>query len=342
MNKMTAALLMFLFTIPGFTQEHTKVYKIHYMVEPQDTLAKIYMRFVYPNSIITKNTPMNQMTFKRNPQVEDWNKLTTGTEIDLYIAYEYLDMNKYQAYLDKLKADLERIKALNETENSAPGFTPQGLKASLFYMASYGKFTQKDPERAEVDFYQNSPITLGASFSYYPKDSNWSYASSGYVSYLMASANNLDDSNVSVAPELGVTLYPEYRFNQYNFTGYFGLDFERFSTFNMGGIQEDRKIILDENTVLYATVGFSKLVHVFGSPFFTKFSFSHSLSSQISTNPDGIDEGGNYTGYKFLWYVNKKFNDKIYLHTLFKYHTMDGPSELQTLRLGVGLGYILY
>lgn len=317
------------------------MYKLRYLVEQNDTLAKIYKRFVYPNSIITKQTPMTQKTFKGNPHVPDWNKLEAGTLIDLYMSYEYLDMAKYQAYLDQMKANLKRAKALTETENSAPGFFPQGLKASLFYMASYGKFTQKDSQTAEVEFYQNSPVTLGASLSYYPHRSNWSFASSAYVAYLLASANNLDDSNVKVDPELGFTLYPEYRFIKYNFTGYFGIDYERFSTFNMGGIQEERKILLDQNTVLYATVGFSKLVQVFGSPFFTKLSFSHSITSKNEPHSDGIPNTEDYTGYKILWYVNKKFNDKIYLHTLFKFHQMDGPSELQTLRLGVGFGYIL-
>lgn len=319
-----------------------KVYKIRYIIEQNDTLAKIYKRFVYPTSIITKKTPMTQRTFKENPHIEDWNRLIPGTRVDLYIAYEYLDMSKYDFYVKQIKETLEKMRLQSETENNRTDYLPQGLKASFFYMASYGRFTQSDPDVAEVEFYQNSPVTVGTSFNYFPQNTRWSFAWSGYLSYLLASGNNLDDSNVDVAPEIGLTFYNEYRFTDWNFTGYFGFDYERFSTFNMGGIQQERKILLDENTALYATVGFSKLVQVFGTPFFTKLSFSKSLTTSIEPNSEGIANTEGYDGYKFLWYVNKKFTDRLYLHTLFKYHSMTGPSELKTLRLGVGFGYILF
>lgn len=321
-----------------------KYYKVKYIVESNDTLAKIFKRFVFPDSVITLKTPMTQKTMKGNAHVLNWNKLEAGTRLNLYIAANLMDLSKYKDYVQKLKKGLAEVQKKKEeqqeTENTKG--LPEGLKASLFYMASYGQFTQVNPRYAEVKFLQNSPATLGASFSYYPQKSDWSFAWSTYFSYLLATGNNLDSSNVSVPPEIGATFYNEYRFKNQNFTGYFGLDFEKFSTFNMGGIQRQRKILLDENTVLYATVGISKLVHVFGSPFFTKISISKSLTTSITENPQGVTSEGAYDGFKFLWYVNKKFSKKLYLHTLFKYHSMDGPSKLSTLRLGVGFGYILF
>lgn len=342
MTKLVVMMIVLISTAITYAQETKKMYKLRYMIEENDSLAKIYRRFVYPNSIITKRTPMTQKTIEGNSHVKNWNKPEAGTLIDVYIAYEYLDMKKYQAYLKQLQVNVKRAKELNETENSGPGFYPQGLKASVFYMASYGKFTQKDRNVGQAEFYQNSPITLGASLSYYPANSQWSFSSSLYAAYLLASSNNLDNSNVSVKPETGMTLYPEYRFKKYNFTGYFGIDYEQFSTFNMGGLQNQEKILLDQNAVLYGTIGFSKLVHLFRSPFFTKLSFSQSISSKNEPNSEGISTKEDYSGYKFLWYVNKKLNDKFYIHTLFKYHSMTGPSELTTLRLGVGMGYILF
>lgn len=340
MKLFACVLCLLLSTLAGAQEK--KFYKIRYFVEQNDTLAKIYKRFVFPNSIITKKSPMTQRTFKENPHVKNWNALIPGTRLDVYIALEYMDMEKYRAYVQNLEKSLEKLRRQSETENNRTDYLPVGLKGSFFYMASYGRFTQKDSSIAEVEFYQNSPVTAGVSLSYYPENSHWSFASSAYLSYLLASGNNLDDSNVDVKPELGVTLYPEYRFTKLNFTGYFGVDYETFSTFNLGGIQQQRKIILDENTALYATVGISKLVDLFGSPFFTKLSVSKSLSTTIDANSEGIPSRSGYDGYKLLWYVNKKFTDRLYLHTLFKYHTMTGPSELQTLRLGIGFGYILF
>ncbi len=338
---MKVLFLLLVFVIQNaFGQEaQEKFYKVKYIVERNDTLASSFKRFVKPDSVITRNSSSAQRTFKENPSVTNWKKLKPGQRIDLYIRTDLMDLKKYEDYLEHLKLSLRKK---YETENSISSVLPQGFKGSIFYLASYGKFSQKDPKTAEVEFFQNSPVSTGVSLSYYPKDSNWSFASSAYMSYLLASGNNLDDSNVSVAPELGATFYPEYRFVNHNFTGYFGVDYERFSTFNMGGIQQNRKILLDQNTVLYATLGVAKLVPVFKSPFFTKFSISKSLTSSIDSNPDGIESSGGYNGYKILWYVNKKFTDRLYFHSLFKYHWMDGPSELTTLRLGLGIGYILF
>lgn len=321
-----------------------KFYKIKYISEPNDSIARVFKKFVFPESIINRNTPMTQKTFKANPQINNWEQIPPGSKLILYIQADLMDMSRYKEYVAQLKKGLEELKKKKEEEReteNAKGL-PEGLKASLFYMASYGKFSQSNPQFADVTFLQNSPVSLGASFSYYPKQSDWSFAWSTYFSYLLATSNNLDSSDVSVPPEIGATFYNEYRFKSPSFTGYFGLDYEQFSTFNMGGIQRQRRILLDENTALYFTVGASKLVHVFGSPFFTKLSVSKSIATAIDSNPDGVTSEGGYDGFKFLWYVNKKFSQKLYLHTLFKYHFMDGPSKLTTLRLGVGFGYILF
>lgn len=324
----------------GEKKQQQKFYKLQYIVEPNDNLAKIFKRFVFLNSVITRTSLMTKKTFSANPHVDDWKKLVPGTLLTLYIAYEYMDLSKYQAYIKEQKDAIERIQNFGD-ENTLSNYLPVGLKASLFYMASNGRFTQKDSKTAEVEFYQNSPVTLGTSLSYYPENSLWSFSGSAYASYLIAAANNLDDKNVNVPPEIGANFYNEYRFENYNFTGYFGLDYERFSTFNMGGIQKDKKVILDQNSTVYATVGVSKLAYIFDSPFFTKLSFSKSLSSTIDSNPDGLKSSGAYEGYKMMWYLNKKVSQKFYIHTLLKYHWMDGPSELTTLRVGLGFGYII-
>lgn len=318
-----------------------KMYKVLYIVEQNDNLAKIFRRFVYPDSIITKNTPMTQKTFTENPDISDWNVLPPGKKVDLYIAAEYMDLKKYEAYNKLLSSALARLKRANETENGLDDDTPQGLKASIFYMASSGQFTQANSQ-ANISFSQNSPITLGSSFSFYPKETQWSFAAAAYFSHLLASSSNLDSSTVNVPLEIGANFYNEYRFHQYNFTGYFGLDYEKFSTFNMYAVQQEQRILLDQNSVAYLTVGFSRLVNVFGSPFFTKLSFSQSLTSSIETTAGSNPSDESYSGFKILWYVNKKFNNRIFLHSLFKYHIMDGPSELTTLRLGLGFGYILF
>jgi hypothetical protein len=333
-------LILLLLPLSVFAADEEKMYSFTYLVEQNDTLASIFRRFVYPQSVITKKTPMTQKTLSENSHVQNWDELVTGTKLKLFINESYLDMEKYNKYQEELADRLGRIKRQHETENGMDENLPEGLKASVFYMASSGKFTQKYPE-AKVDYYQNSPATLGTSLSYYPKNTKWSFSGSAYFSYLLATASNIQSSQVQSPLEIGGNLYTEYRFD--NFTGYFGIDYEKFSTFNIKGLtDENPEILLDTNRVTYATVGLAKLVHIFNTPIFTKLSFSKSIVSEYEAHEKSDLSDQEYEGYKILWYLNKKFNNRLFIHSLVKYHSMDGDSELSTLRIGVGFGYILF
>lgn len=304
-------------------------FKLPYVVEPNDTLESIYKIFVYDDRNIVPDHPAYLRTAGANPDITDWNKLEPGKVFDLFIKIEDMDKAKYKAYVEYIKT--------NPTKMSK---RPDGWKANIFYMASYGRFTQTDSSVAYIEFNQNSPVTIGSGVSYYPMDSKWSVAGSAYVSHLLASGSNLDNRNVTIPPEIGANLYGEYKFMERNFTGYFGFDYEQFSTFNMGAIQQNQKLLVDRNTVLFATVGGSSALELFGSPFFTKLSFSRSLATTTDAHSGGTNTSGGYEGYKVMWYVNKKISPDMFIHSLIKYHWMEGPSDLKTLRIGLGFGFI--
>lgn len=346
--KVFSLILIFILTVSSQVHaKKVKYYKIPYIIKSKETYAQILKRFVKAESIINYRTPMVRRTMKANPNVKNWRKLPSGEKINLYISSDFLDLDKYKKYRKELRKKIlaakeklqQQSKEINQKKKSP---FPTGLKGSLFYMASYGAFTQKNEQIAELTFLQNSPVSLGGAFTYYPEKSNFSVSWSAYVSYLLTAVNNLDSSDVSIPPEIGGNVYGEYRFVKQRFTGYFGLDFERFSTFNLGGIQEDEKIYVDESRVVYLTAGFSKLISLFGSKFFTKLSSSVSISETTTNDPRGVPTFESYSGAKVLWYLNKKVSKKWFWHTLFKYHFMSGPSDLTTLRLGVGFGYILF
>ena len=306
----------------------------------------ILKRFVKIDSFINRRSPTVQKTMKKNPKVSNWKKLIPGNSLELYIEDSVMDLEKYAKYeteiLDKI-AEAEQV-ALEKTS-----IYPVGFKASFFYMASLGIFTQETPSVAKINFYQNSPVSLGTSFSYYPKNSNFSYSGSLYFSQLTASVADISNESVTVPPEIGGNAFLEYRVDRLKATIYGGPDYETFSSFNMEGLQNDKKIYVDKSTALYATLGISKSYQVFSRKFFLKFSLSKSVSTNYQKNapPPTIqvsefkDEGA-YDGMKYLLYLNYKFSDKFFLHSLFKYHVMTGPSDLTTLRIGVGFGYVLF
>lgn len=337
-------ILLLIFLTPMISHgQNVRYYKIPYIIQDNDDLSRILRRFVYDDSVINQSTPLVQRTQMNNKNVEDWAKLERGQRIDLFISEDFLDKSKLDRYREQMRQRVQELRnevvTKSEEESKVP--RPTGLKGSVFYMASYGRFTQTGDNLADIVFQQNSPVTFGSAFSFYPEQGRLSYSWSAYFSHLVAASNSLDETIIDIPLEIGANFYTEYRFDKLRFTGYAGLDYERFHTFNLQGIIDEAKIFLDENKVYYLTAGATGMVNIFKTSFLTKLSVSVSLSSSTTAGyEDGLNE--NFSGFKALWYVNKKISEKFYVHTLLKYHKMSGPSELSTLRVGAGVGYILF
>ncbi|MDD4976069.1 MAG: hypothetical protein PHY93_17065 [Bacteriovorax sp.] len=318
-------------------------YNFVYRIEEGESFSLILRKFVKDFSVINAKTPLVKKIIMNNPQIKKWNDLHGDKAIELFISEDFLDISKYRRY----EANTLQKIAKNE-ELKKEQIYPTGLKGSVFYMGSQGTFTQKNSNTAEINFKQNSPFSLGGAFTYYPRAKLYSFSFSTYVSYLVASQNSLTSEKISIPPEIGGNLYGEYRLQKYNSILYSGLDYEKFSTLNLGAIQNDGKVYLDDVGVASLTVGTAKSFSMFDKQFFSKISASKSILStytsgapQSSTITDHIDSG-KYSGFRFMFYLNYKFSEKFYLHTLVKYTTMSGPSELSILRTGIGLGYILF
>lgn len=343
MNKVIIFLFFYIFSLNTFG---AKFYQIKYQVRSKENFSMILKRFVKVDSVINIKSPSVKKIMKKNAHVKNWKKLVPGTDLDLYIEDKVMDLSKYQEYEDEI---LKKIAEAEEEALQKSSPYPEGFKASVFYMGSLGIFTQETPTVAKINFYQNSPVSIGTSFSFYPKQSKLSYSGSLYYSKLTASVADISNEAVDIPAELGANAYLEYRMDRWKATIYGGADYETFSTFNMEGLQNDKKIYVDESKALYATIGFSKSYQIFNRYFFFKSSVSKSLSTTYKKNapPPAIQvsdfrDEGSYDGMKYLFYLNYKFSDKFFFHSLFKYHSMTGPSELTTLRIGVGFGYVLF
>ena len=329
----------------AFESEAIEYYRFKYKVEQNDTFASILKRFALDYSIINAKTPLVKKILKYNPQVKNWAKLEPDTVIEVFMSKDFMDLKKFEPYYQENLRKANEALAAKEVK---PAY-PEGFKSSAFYMTSIGLFTQDAADVAKINFKQNSPATLGVSVSYYPKDSLYSFSSSLYYSSLTASANSLTSDDVKVPAEIGANFYGEYRWQKYNLIFYGGPDMEKFSVFNLAGLRTDAKVYVDSVNVTYLTVGIAKAFTLFKSQFFTKFSISKSMVSSYSsavpayvTQASDFVDKGDYTGARLLFYLSYKLNDKIYLHSLFKYHSMSGPSNLLTLRVGFGLGYIFF
>jgi hypothetical protein len=337
------ALYLIFFFVSSQSAFALNYYTFSYKIENGESFSFILKKFVKDDAIINSKTPLVSKIKKLNPHITDWSKLTPGTVIKLFISDELMDLEKYKPYQAEVTQKIVEIK-----EQKTISTYPSGFKASIFYMNSSGTFTQRKGTDVEISFKQNSPITLGVAMSYYPKDKLYSTSLSSYVSMLRSPSNSLTTETVSIPSEVGFNIFEEYRWLKYNVTLYGGPDFEKFSLFNLDGLQYDGQIYVDGVSVTYLTVGAAKSFSLFNKTFFTKISASKSVISTYQNNaPDSATSlssspSESYNGYRFLLYFNYKITDKFFIHTLFKYHTMSGPSDLTTVRIGVGIGYILF
>ena len=125
-----------------------KFVKVKVVVYKNDSLAKILRRFVRDDSIINKNTEMVQRIFKVNPHVKDWRKLEPGSTLSVYLDYKFIDRQKMRKFRNDIKKVAKKLKKAKAAEK---------FKAwSVYYMASYGTFSQQNTEIAKVSFKQNS------------------------------------------------------------------------------------------------------------------------------------------------------------------------------------------
>ena len=342
--KVICLLVMILTSFVAKAQvEDKKTYmNFLYKVEPGDTYASILKLYVKDNSIINKNSPLVEKTMSLNPHVSDWNILSPGTLISIYINEDIMDMDKYKSKQPIASTKVEEVKKIIPIKAPPPKVVPpEGFKGSLFYMASLGDFTQS-ADGTSVSYKQNSLLTLGIQGNYFPKNSLYSFSSSAYFSSFSSAETTIPPLDVQLPAEIGLNFYVDYLWKKPRINFYGGVDYEKFSAFNIEGIFDDQKIYLDRITLVYLTAGMSHSFNVLGKPIIAKFSLSQSVSSTTVSEYPAITNLESLSGTKLLFYLNYKFNDKLFMHTLLKVHTMSGPSELSSIRLGVGVGYILF
>ncbi|MFT6632073.1 MAG: hypothetical protein ACJAS4_002035 [Bacteriovoracaceae bacterium] len=314
----------------------SKLIKIKIKTKKKDSLAKLIRQFAKKNAIITKKTRMVQKTFKANPRIKNWRKFKPGTIIILYMDPKFTNKKKLAAYLKKhkKKKKKKRKKIAKKAKQKVHNW-------SVFYMTSSGDFTQDDSAIAKVQFKQNSPVTLGMMHLYKPKGKNHSISTSTYFSYLLATSSNLETDTVEVPLEIGVTSYFQKPFQLGKSTHdfYVGGDFERFNTFNLAGLQAESELLFDQNQLLFLTLGYSKYINFtkkFGLLVRTSFSQSVYSSRTIGFSEDPTTT--SYAGSKFMFFMSSKVYKNYFISFLAKYHTLTGPSDVTSLRTGIGAG----
>lgn len=202
---------------------------------------------------------------------------------------------------------------------------------NLFYSYSKGNYQEKEQELL-IKNVQKSPLTIGTNLNYKFKSfKRLSLSSSFYISSFESLYDETSTREVFIPPEIGLTGYINYNLEKLNFDFYLGTDYEAISGYNISTLYQDKALQVIPHQLLYITTGMFKLFKIKNHFFFLKISYSLAIIDNT--------KGQNYSGSKYLIYLNYKIFKKVSFHTFYKHHSLHSISELSIDRIGVGINF---
>lgn len=332
------SLLVLLLLVISVEAQAARFVKFKYKVKPNEDFADILKNFTKDSAIINRNAPTVEKIIANNKQVSDWSALEAGQEFDLYVEEESFDYSKFDLYMDESTKALEKIA---QSKSFAEHFYAQGYKAYMYAMISVGNLSQSKSDLAEIKFKQTSPFTLGFNNAYFFKHSKWAIHGGGFYSSMRASLENLNNSKIDVPGEFGVNAYGEYRSDRLNLSFFSGLEYENFHSFNLNELATNQRVLVDDSNFVYFSVGISKYFKIYDHDFIARLMFSKSIASSYTTEST-LGAVKEFDANKFMLYLNYKLSERFFFNSVIKYQTLSGNSEMDSLRLGIGVGYAFF
>lgn len=335
----TSLFIVILCFIISFSAE-ADIVRIKYRVRKVESLAQIYKKFIDMDNIIHADQEFVKFTLEVNDQVKNWAQIEKGTVISLFIDEDFMTEKVYARFDKERKTPYSEKLARSIASREKLSFQKkldayQGKTSySLFYMASSGTYSQDTDASSEtgIDLNQDSPVSFGAMIShkFHP---TWSVSGSAYYSQFDKTAFN---GNISTVPN-------EYGGNIYGyFSGlkgvglYGGFDYERLSSFSLQDLINNQNLSYDQHDFVHLTGGVDFFKTWSKKLYLIKFAISMNMFSKTTSN--FVDSGKDFSGIRYLAYINTPITKNIFIHGLLKYHDFADEEKMQILRLGFGGG----
>lgn len=339
-QKLKTLLIILTFTLTS-TSAFADIVSLKYKVRKKsETLAQIYKKFIKMDNIIHADQDFVEMTLEANDQVKNWAKIKKGTVISLFLEEKFMtdevyykfDKERKMPYSAKLArsiASREKLSFQKKLESVQPK-----TFFSLFYMASTGTYSQDlDADSASgVDLNQDSPVSFGAMVST-KIQSTWSVSGSAY--YSMFDKAVFEGTVTAVPEEYGGNVYGYYS-GMKGVGLYGGLDYEKLSSFSLQDIIDNASLSYDQHDFVHLTGGVDFFKTISNKLFLIKFALSLNLFSKTTSN--FVDTGKDFSGLRYLAYINMPITKNIFLHGLVKYHDFSDEEKMQIMRVGFGGG----
>jgi hypothetical protein len=229
-----------------------------YMVKATESLDQIATKLLprYKTRYNNRLEEFKADLMKWNPHITNWNEIPSFS--NLYIEYPYpiFVTHPYAASLERHK---------NYTILNADAETPLGSnKMTLFSMftTSSGNFTEElQSQSGSIKSTQNSPYSFGLGTTFFLDKTKRMISSSAYWSNLTSSklsGSTVTTSELEVKPEIGFNLYFQQVIPFGGLSVYGGMDYEQFSTFNTQAFVNGANLDLNQNKIIFATIGAGK------------------------------------------------------------------------------------
>jgi hypothetical protein len=291
-----------------------------------DTLDKLAKRNIQEHFVKYKTDleAFKKDIIKWNPNIKDWNNLSSGTLI--YTSYPY---PTYVAHSDMHTAPKD-IFHYNELVQ------PFTLVGSI---TSYSAKTTDTASDKSLKFESNYPITVGlnSALTDFSKEHylivaiNWTLTSKVDLS----GDGILVKETIKTPREINTNLFYKYLHRSTLFQGYFGYEFDILNSLNTDEIVLGQSSKIYNNKLHYGTLGFGQGIYNESYMVDTTLAYSQVFSS-TSSGPKKIN------GHKFLFNISLRPTSKISYNLFYKLFDYTGTTHYKSNRFGINLGFQLF
>ncbi len=271
-----------------------------------------------------------------NPQITSWEDIPLFSNIYIEYPYPVYVSHPWAPTLESEK-NYNVINSDAETPNGANGYTVFAM-----YTASAGNFLEKPLNQdGDIKSSQNSPLSLGIGTTFFLDKTNRMISTSAYWSSLRASSlsgTGVDTDKIETKAEIGLNLYYQHLISWSSLSLYGGADYEQFSTFNTTDFIEGQPLAMNQNKILFGTIGVGKTLF-FGD---NKILFKGSLSQSINSRTTSANTVDKFDGQRMLLFASFKGESRFTYHLIFKRHMLEGPTKLTINRIGAGIGFVIF
>lgn len=340
MMKNWTSLILFLLSILVSFSVRSEIVRVKYRVRKVESLAQIYKKFIDLDNIIHADQEFVKFTIEVNDQVMDWSKIKKGTVISLFLDDDFMKKRVYAKFRKERNTPYSEKLARSISSNNEMSFEKKldyyraETSYSLFYMASSGAYSQDTDNTSDtgINFNQDSPVSLGGmvAHKFRPK---WSLTGGGYYSQFDDSV--FDGKSSPVPSEYGGNIYGY--FSGLKGVGlYGGLDYERMSSFSLQDLINNKNLSYDQHDFFHLTGGIDFFKIWKKKLYLIKFALSMNMFSKTTSN--FVNSGKDFSGIRYLAYINAPITKNVFIHGLLKYHDFSDQEKIQILRLGFGGG----